>query len=132
MNEREKAVERLKTLLQLQTLLDKKYGTEQYNIFVFGSYITTGYVEGHSDIDMAVYCAEFSLYKKISMEIEEFFYNYQVSVDIFYIDISMITPFYCAALESKVRFTDYYPTELEQFAKQCQQKLYDIKERMAG
>lgn len=132
MDEREKALERLQKLLQLQTLLEKKYSTEQYNIFVFGSYITTSYVEGHSDIDIAVYSTDFSLYKKISMDIEEFFYKYHVPVDIFYIDTSMVAPFYCAALESKVRFTDYYPAELEQFAKQCQQKLFDIKERMAG
>ena len=132
MNEQEKTLERLQKLLQLQKFLEKKYGAEQYNVFVFGSYITTSYVEGHSDIDIAVYSTDFSLYKKISMDIEEFFYKYHVPVDLFYIDISMIAPFYCAALESKVRFTDYYPIELEQFAKQCRKKLFDIKERMAG
>lgn len=132
MNEREKALMRLQELLQLQTLLEKKYDTSLYNVFVFGSYVTTNYVEGHSDIDIAVYTIDFSLYKRISADIEEFFYKRNIPVDIFYIDISMAAPFYCAALASRVHFTDYYPEELEQFAMQCQKKLLDIKEKIAG
>lgn len=52
---RENAMARLYELLELQKKVEMQFGAEGYNIFIFGSYVTTSYVEGQSDIDIAVY-----------------------------------------------------------------------------
>ena len=128
----EKARERLRGLLYLQKLLEQRFGAEKYNIFVFGSYVTTNYVEGKSDIDLAIYTDDFDLYKKISLFLEEYFEENKISSDIFFIDLSMPAPLYCAPLKSKVQFTDYYPEKLQSFFKECQNKLDENIERIAG
>lgn len=128
---KEKALERLHDLLMLQKELIYRFGEEQYNIFVFGSYITTNYVEGKSDVDIAVYTEDFELYKKLSLYLEEYFAKRNVPSDIFFIDTSMVAPIYCAPLKSQVRFTDYFPEKLSEFAKKCQEKLDEIKWRVA-
>lgn len=60
----EKAIARLYGLLDLQKEIEIKFGATGYNIFVFGSYLTTRYVEGESDIfyidtsmEAPIYCA---------------------------------------------------------------------------
>ena len=72
------------------------------------------------------------LYLKISAFLEEYFDNKGIESDIFYIDTSMEAPIYCAPLESKVQFTDYYPEKLTKFYDACQSKLEENKGRMAG
>nr|WP_300822096.1 nucleotidyltransferase domain-containing protein [uncultured Schaedlerella sp.] len=88
---REQAMKRLYGLLELQKDLEQRFDPNQYNIFVFGSYITVNYIEGVSDIDVAVYTEDFDLYKKISLYIEEYFEKRQVKSDIFRIFISYDT-----------------------------------------
>ena len=53
MTKHDKAVCRLYDLLSLQNEIAKQYGESGYNIFIFGSYLTTDFVEGQSDIDIA-------------------------------------------------------------------------------
>ena len=62
-NAREKTMARLYELLELQKKVEKQFGIDGYNVFVFGSYVTTRYVEGQSDIDIAIYTEDFDLYK---------------------------------------------------------------------
>ena len=128
----EKAIGRLYGLLDLQKEIENKFGGSQYNVFVFGSYLTTRYVEGESDIDIAIYAEEFGVYLKISAFLEEYFNDRGIQSDIFYIDTSMEAPFYCAPLKSKVQFTDYYPEKLTKFYDACQLKLEENKGRMVG
>lgn len=128
----EKAIERLYDLLNLQKEIEVKFGTTGYNVFVFGSYLTTRYIEGESDIDIAIYTEEFGVYLKISAFLEEHFNNKGIESDIFYIDISMEAPIYCAPLKSQVQFTDYYPEKLTKFYDACRSKLEENRGRMAG
>lgn len=128
----EKARARLYELLDLQKAVEANFGTEGYNVFIFGSYLTTQYVEGESDIDIAVYSEDFGLYKRISLYLEEYFNNKGIPSDVFYVDITMEAPIYCAPLKSKVQFTDYFPHKLEVFYKGCQTKLEENKARVAG
>lgn len=104
-NAKEKAIARLYELLELRRKIEKQFGVDGYNIFVFGSYVTTGYMEGKSDIDIAIYTKDFDLYKRISV--------------------------YCAPLKSSVQFTDYYPAELVKFRERCQHKLDEIRAKIA-
>lgn len=131
-NKKEKAVARLYDLLELQEDVTRKFGEKEYNVFVFGSYLTTGYDEGRSDIDIAIYSEDFGLYKRLSLYLEEYFRRKGIASDIFFIDTSMEAPVYCAPLKSKVQFTDYYPDRLVRFEKACQQKLEEARARMNG
>lgn len=131
-SEKEKAMARLYELLDLQKSIEDIFGADRYNVFVFGSYITTRYVEGESDIDIAIYAEDFELYKKISLYLEEYFNSKGVESDIFYIDTTMEAPVYCAPLKSKVQFTDYYPQKLVDFYGKCKRKLEENKARMVG
>lgn len=125
-------MKRLYELLELQKAVEKEFGEDGYNVFIFGSYINTTYAEGQSDIDIAVYTEDFELYKKISLYLEEYYNDKGIQSDIFFIDLSMVAPVYCAPLTSKVHFTDYYPQKLLDFEKKCESKLKEIKARMAG
>lgn len=130
-NAREKAMSRLYGLLELQKKTEEQFGADGYNIFVFGSYVTTSYVEGQSDIDIAVYTEDFDLYKRLSVYLEQYFAERGIESDIFYIDLTMEAPVYCAPLKSNVQFTDYYPQKLVEFGERCQQKLDEMKARVA-
>lgn len=130
MNKQEKAMKRLQELLQLQQEIESKFGSDGYNVFVFGSYPTIQYVEGKSDIDIAIYSPDFGLYTRISLFLEEYFQKKQIKSDIFYIDTLMEAPVYCAPLQSKIQFTDYYPQDLTDFYNQCKIKLEENKTRI--
>ena len=93
--------------------------------------ISTRYVEGQSDIDIAIYTEDFDLYKRISMYLEGYFAEKGIESDIFYIDLTVEAPVYCAPLKFKIQFTDYYPKKLVEFGEMCQHKLDEIKARIA-
>ena len=112
---------RLKGLIGLQENLEKAFPFAQYNVFVFGSYITTGYIPGKSDVDIAVYTEEFDLYKKMSIMIEDWFTEQDICCDIFYIDTTTPAPIFLAPLQSQIQFTDYFPEKLLQFQQKCKE-----------
>ena len=130
--EKTKVIARLYDLLDLQRKVESEFGSDGYNVFIFGSYLTTRYVEGESDIDIAIYSEDFELYKKVSIYLEEYFADKGIESDIFYVDITMEAPIYCAPLKSKVQFTDYYPQKLVDFRNGCQTKLEENRARIAG
>ncbi|WP_077612332.1 nucleotidyltransferase domain-containing protein [Clostridium sp. Marseille-P2415] len=128
---KDKAMSHLYELLDLQKEVESQFGETGYNVFVFGSYLTTQYVEGVSDIDIAIYAEDFDLYKKLSLYLEEHFDKKGIKSDIFFIDLMIEAPIYCAPLKSRVQFTDYFPKELEAFEKKCRLKLEEAKARIA-
>jgi predicted nucleotidyltransferase len=129
---KEKAVLRLYELLALQKKVEQQFGSDDYNVFVFGSYLTTRFVEGKSDIDIAVYTENFGLYKRLALYLEEYFAYKGVCSDIFYIDTTMEAPIYCVPLKSKVQFTDYFPDKLVDFCQACERRLEEIKGKSTG
>ena len=60
--------------------------------------MSTSYVEGQSDIDIAIYTEDFDLYKRISVYLEDYFAEKRIESDIFYIDLTMEAPVYCCNL----------------------------------
>ncbi|HBG10752.1 MAG TPA: nucleotidyltransferase domain-containing protein, partial [Clostridium sp.] len=82
---KEKAMARLYELLDLQKKMERMFGDKEYNVFVFGSYLTTAYKEGESDIDIAIYTENFNLYKRLSLYLEEYFDEKGIKSDIFFI-----------------------------------------------
>lgn len=124
---KEKTISRLYELLSLQKKVENRFGCDDYNVFVFGSYLTTGFIDGKSDVDIAVYTENFVLYKRLALYLEDYFNQKGIRSDIFYIDTTMEAPIYCAPLKSKVQFTDYFPEKLVDFQDRCQKKLEKIK-----
>ena len=128
---REKAMDRLHDLLSLQKEVSGRFGENNYNVFVFGSYPTVEYDENKSDIDIAVYTPDFDLYKRLSCYLEEYYNTQNIRSDIFYIDPSIEAPVYCAPLNAKVQFTNYYPDQLVDLRDRCEQRLNELKEMVA-
>ncbi len=128
---KEKAMARLYELLDLQKKMERMFGDKEYNVFVFGSYLTTAYKEGESDIDIAIYTENFNLYKRLSLYLEEYFDEKGIKSDIFFIDLTVEAAIYCAPLKSRVQFTDYFPKELKTFEASCHWKLEEAKARAA-
>ena len=122
-------LKRLKLIQDLQKRIHNIFIGKDYNIFIFGSFLTESYKPGKSDIDIAIYCPSVSEYIDIADYILDYFKQYSIKVDIFYIDLNTVAPVYCAPLESAIKFTTYYPDELKDFYKKCK-KEYDrcIKE----
>lgn len=128
---KEKAMSRLRELLILQKEIESEFEEKEYNIFVFGSYLTLQYQEGKSDIDIAIYSKNFELYKRLSCYLEEYFMRKGIKSDIFFIDTTMEAPVYCAPLTSQVQFTDFFPEELVDFRNRCQNKLKEARAKVA-
>ncbi len=124
---KEKVHTRLRELLSLQRDMESRFGDSDYNIFVFGSYPTVRYVEGRSDLDIAIYTEDFALYKQLALYLEDYFEDKHVDLDVFYIDTSVEAPIFCAPLKSALQFTDYFPDKLREFEKRCQEKLARTK-----
>lgn len=130
-NDKEDAVRRLSELLKLQKEVEHVFGEKGYNVFVFGSYLTLQYQEGKSDIDIAIYSPNFELYKRLSCYLEEYFLKKNIKSDIFFIDTTVVAPVYCAPLTSEIQFTDFFPEELIDFQKRCQDKLDEERAKVA-
>ncbi|MBR1597643.1 MAG: nucleotidyltransferase domain-containing protein [Lachnospiraceae bacterium] len=123
--------QRLMKLLDLQEKLVNSFGESDYNVFIFGSYITHSYVEGRSDIDIAIYSDDFKKYLQVSVFIEDYFNKLGIKQDIFYINTLIPAPIYCAALESPVCLTDYYPETLKTFYHSCKNMQMAMREETA-
>ena len=114
-------LKRLHIVQTLQESLFHEFGWDDYNVFVFGSFLTEKYQAGVSDIDIAVYVKNVTRYIEIADFILDFFKHYHIRVDIFYIDTQTVAPIYYAPLHSKIRLTSYYPPELSLFYSACKQ-----------
>ena len=128
-DKKEAARRRIKDLLALQKKLCSEYSENDFNVFLFGSYPTVRFKDD-SDVDIAIYTKDIDLYKKISLEIEEFFDNKGIPVDLFYIDTNIAAPVYLAPLNAQIQFTDYYPEELREFKNLCERELKKNKRSM--
>lgn len=131
-DEKNKARARLQELLRLQRDVESRFGDAGYNVFIFGSYPTVRYVEGRSDIDIAIYTEDFSLYKRLALYLEDYFDDRHVDTDIFYIDTSVEAPVFCAPLKSALQFTDYFPDKLKEFEERCRVRLNETKVTVSG
>ena len=128
---RERTVNRIRDLLNLQKDLCASFPENQFNVFVFGSYPTVRYKSAESDVDVAVYADNLELYKKIAVRIEQFFEDREVPLDLFFVDITNPAPFFLAPLNAQIQFTDYFPEELKAFEHKCANELNKIKRSMA-
>lgn len=102
---------RRELLIRLQKELKKKYPEEDYNIFVFGSYIRKDFEYGKSDIDLVLYCPDFKKRDKIASFLEAFFKEF-LPCDILQYFYSPNATIFYPAITGGMPLTDYYPDEL--------------------
>lgn len=119
MSETEKVIRRLDTwekrrklLASFQEALLERFPEEDYNVFVFGSYVRNDFRDGESDIDLIVYCES----RIRQMELEEFcrsfFVRAELEADVlpyYYTEDAYV---YAVGILNSVHLTDYYPKKL--------------------
>ncbi len=129
MGERKSLLKRLQFARNLQKKVLNKFGKNNYTVFLFGSFLTERFVEGKSDIDIAIYTPDFSQYLKISCFLEDLLMETSIPFDIFYIDLDCPDAVFYAPLSSPAMFTEYYPKKLEDFKNICKEKYHDTESK---
>lgn len=108
--------DRLHILNELNVHLVSRFGEDDYNIFVFGSFLTPDFVPGKSDLDLAVYCQDSRKSLQIECAIEDFLKKYDFPVQIMRISLQDRFWVFLAPLFCGVEFTEYFPDELRTYA----------------
>lgn len=116
-------LKRFEILKDFQKKVIETFGEDKYNIFIFGSFATEDYVEGQSDIDIAVYYereyGKKSRFAELAAFIETYFGELNINYDILYIDTNFVQYIYYIPLTSVLQVTDYYPDTLKAFCEKC-------------
>lgn len=104
--------ERRALLADFQTNLLKRFGEDDYNVFVFGSYIREDFTPGESDIDLVVYCD--NIIKRIDIVdfCREYFYHHNLPCDVleyYYYEYEYV---YATGILNSLPLTDYFPKKL--------------------
>lgn len=102
-------------LIQFQQDLIKEFGEEDYNVFIFGSFVRDDFHDG-SDIDLAVYSSDSSKLVDLAYYIRKYL-DKALSISHHLILIGKEAGRYIALapLSSPWQFTDYYPEDLRAY-----------------
>ena len=123
---------RLALVLKMRDELNKRFDATMYNVFCFGSFLTSDFVVGKSDIDLGIYCIDAKQQLDIQQAIEDFLRKEQP-------DLSYhIVPVVCqdrrwvnhAILVEGVQFTDYFPSELQRYLWRLRRELREHQARL--
>lgn len=125
---------RRETLVDFQAALVRRFPKEDYNIFVFGSYIRPDFDNENSDIDLVAYCKDDHRQMEVAEFAKAYFDAIGLANDIvcyFYSDSAYILP---GAIMNAIRLTSYFPAslrwELYQIIKAKERYLKDKEERI--
>ena len=105
--------ERRKLLEEFQCVLKDAFPKEDYNIFVFGSFVRNDFCDGESDIDLIVYCDNPLKRMELEDTAKQFFNCVRLESDIlpyYYMDDAYI---YAVGILNSIHLTDYYPKKLK-------------------
>ncbi len=105
--------ERRDWLIRFQKELLEKFPDEDYNVFVFGSYVREDFNPEQSDIDMIVYCNDFMKRTDIVQFSEKFFQSRGWETDILEYYFIPEAYIYVVGIMNAIQMTDYYPQELK-------------------
>lgn len=103
-------------LIELQDELVNKYDPEKFNVFIFGSYITTSFNE-ESDIDLSIYTAgNNDLFWKLKETIESFFTAVDLPVHALWLEPhEFLRHIDLEVLKANCYLTNFYPMELKTY-----------------
>lgn len=103
---------RRELLMELQGSLAEIFPEEDYNVVIFGSFITNDF-KPDSDVDAVVYCQNTERQYVIARYVECFFEDIGISSDILQYHYDSSAVIYYRAFMSGIKLTDYYPRELK-------------------
>lgn len=123
---------RLQLMKDLKSELKKLYGEDDYNVFCFGSFLTKNFVEGKSDIDLAVYCEDKMKLIQIECTIEDFLQEKvpELSIHLLTIELTSYKFVNSDILIKGVQFTDYFPDYMKVYLYRLRQELRHHNERI--
>lgn len=105
--------ERRSLLIKFQKNLMQQFQKEDYNVFVFGSFIRSDFVAGESDIDMIVYCEDKRRQESIADFCRDFFDQTGIKSDILEYFYSESAYIFANGILNAFPMTEYYPDSLK-------------------
>ena len=97
-------------LIELKNAVVAKFPEENYNVFVFGSFIRDDYKPEESDLDLAVFSLEFDRELDVTYFIEDYLEERDIDSSIIEIDVKQYGAFaVIPPSRMNVTFTGYYP-----------------------
>lgn len=105
--------ERRRHLILLQKYLRESFDEENYNVFVFGSFIRSDFNPGVSDIDLVVYCPDFRKRDEIASFLKNYFDSVPMKSDVLQYFYSPNATIFYPAIMGGMGLTDYFPKELK-------------------
>ena len=117
--------DRTNYLEHMQNYLVSKFGSDHYNVFIFGSILRDNYKPGKSDIDVAVYADNYTLELDVCIALEDFFRETEMDNSILQISTSQKNAFVILSpLSLNVSVTDFYPEELVYYRRQLTRRWF--------
>ena len=117
--------DRTNYLERMQNYLVSKFGSDHYNVFIFGSILRDDYKPGKSGIDVAVYADNYALELDVCIALETFFKETEMDSSILQISISQKNAFVILSpLSLNVSVTDFYPEELVNYRRQLARRWF--------
>lgn len=102
-------------LIKFQDAVCSAFDPKVFNIFVFGSYLTTAFGLD-SDIDLAIYAEDDSLSFEILYWTKDFFEDYDIPVHMIFLRHDALGAYIdLVPLETNVTITEYYPMKLKEY-----------------
>ena len=117
--------DRTNYLEHMQNYLVSKFGSDHYNVFIFGSILRDDYNPWKCDIDVAVYADNYALELDVCIALETFFKETGMDSSILQISISQKNAFVILSpLSLNVSVTDFYPEELVYYRRQLTRRWF--------
>lgn len=121
--------ERTDFLSDLQDDVVSEFGTDGYNVFVFGSFITDKYQPGESDIDLAVYADDYRVARDVMDFLDDYLQQKEVPHSLILIDVNQKYAFVAIdPLRLNIGCTGYFPEELRRYEVQLVRRFINYNE----
>lgn len=124
--------ERTDFLSKLQDDVVAQFGTDGYNVFVFGSFISNSYRPGESDIDLAVYADNYKFAREVMEFLDDYLQQKNVPHSLILIDVNQKYAFIALEpLRLNIGCTGYFPEELRTYEVQLVRRFINYNEEKA-
>lgn len=101
-------------LVRFQKVLHSKFGVDDYNVFIFGSFLRDDYKPKESDIDLALFCPDSIKHVELQCFIEDYLHRLDIPFDLISIHLWQKGEFIdIMPLQLNVGITDYRPEDLD-------------------
>lgn len=121
--------ERKQFLISFQKALHSEFGKDDYNVFVFGSFLREDYRPLESDLDLALFCPDKRKSVFIRCYLEEYLNSAEIPFDLIEIHLWQKGEFIdIAPLQLNIGMTDYRPEDLDIYLRMLRHDFVYYKE----